>query len=322
MAAVLVITGLAAASIGRYGLTVTDIWKICTGTMDHAMAENVFFKVRLPRILFSGIAGAALAVSGMVYQELFQNPLVSPDVMGVSGGACVGAVAAILFGAGAFWIQTAAFLSGILAVCLSMFFAGLMGRGNRVHLLLSGIVVKALADAALMALKYGADPAGQLALMDYWLMGSFHKIRWADIFGTVPFAGFLMVLLWLLRFRLSVLALGDEDAKSLGLPVPLIKWTCIFAATLLAAATVSVTGIVTWVGLIVPHMARFLTGESLTKHFGFCAMGGAVFVIWADTLARSLASAEIPVSIMTSAFGAVFLLAVLLRRRGREPEDG
>lgn len=309
---------LASAAVGRYGLTICDLWKICTGTMEHPMKADVFLKIRLPRILFAGLTGAALSVSGMVYQELFQNPLVSPDVMGVSGGACVGAVAAILCGAGGLWIQGAAFLAGMAAVLLTVCLANLMGHGNRVHLLLSGIVVKAAADSALMALKYAADPMGQLALMDYWLMGSFHKIRWADVKAAAGPVLVLLLGLWGLRFRLAVLSLGDEDARSLGLSVQVVKWTAVFGATALAAATVSVTGVVTWVGLIVPHMVRFFTGGSLTKYFGTCAVSGAVFMIVTDTLARSVTSAEIPISILTSAFGAVFLLAVLMRREYRK----
>lgn len=320
MAVILFMSAAGAAMMGRYRLTAGDIWKICTGTMEYAMKRDVFLKIRLPRIVFAGMAGAALSVSGMVYQEIFGNPLVSPDVMGVSGGACVGAVWAIALGAGPVVVQAFALSFGLFAVVLSVALARAMGRGRNLYLLLGGIVVKAAADAAVMAFKYMADPAGELAAMEYWLMGSFHSIRWADLKGAALVVIPMLFLLWLLRFPIAVLSLGDEEAMSLGLKAASVKRLCLGAATLLVAATVSVTGIVTWVGLIVPHMARFLTGKSLTGEFGFCAMAGAAFVIWMDTLARTLTEAELPVSILTSAAGGAFLLLVLFRRRMRGEE--
>lgn len=308
---------LAACCIGRFPLTLEDIFTILLGTAEDAMKQDVLLKIRLPRLLFAGVSGAALAVSGMVYQELFHNPLVSPDVLGVSGGACVGAAGAILFGAGTAAVQAGALAGGVLAVLLSCLLSWLIGRRGGVSLLLAGIVIKALMDAVLMTIKYMADPSTHLPAIDYWLMGSFHTVRWAEVRLALPLILACLLLLWLLRYRIQVLSLGEEEAASLGLSVRRLKGLCILAATLTVAAAASVTGVVTWVGLIVPHGMRLIAGERIVKHFGLCALGGAVFLIWADTLARSLSAAEIPVSILTSLAGAVFLFALLTVRKYR-----
>lgn len=314
---VLVLAGSAAAAccIGRYPMTARELWEIFSGAGADTVRGDVLLKIRLPRILFAGMSGAALAVAGLVYQELFQNPLVSPDILGVSGGACVGAVGAILAGGTAFAVQASALTFGIATVLFTAALSVLIGRKSMMSLILSGIVVKALMDAALMACKYLADPSRQLPSIDYWMMGSFHTVKWAEVKMVLPFFAVSLLALWLLRWKLQVISMGEEEAGSLGIPVGAVKMTGILAATVMVASSVSVSGIVVWTGLIVPHMVRIFSGESLMKNFGLCGCGGAVFMIWMDTLARSLTSAEIPVSILTSAAGAAFLIAILARRK-------
>lgn len=308
-------TFLGSCCIGRFPLTLGEILEICAGTMEDGMKRDIFLKIRLSRTLFAGMAGAALAVSGLVYQELFANPLVSPDVLGVSGGACVGAVGVILLGGSALAVQTSALAFGILTVILALGLSKVMGGAGRVNLLLSGIVMKALMDAAIMTCKYLADPSGQLASIDYWLMGSLNRIGWEEVRLTAPFTGLAFGVLCLFRWQLQVLSLGEEEAKTLGVSTGITKLAGIGAATVLAAVCTAMTGVVSWVGLIVPHMVRFLLGKNLLMNFGVCGLAGAILMIWTDTAARSLTASEIPVSIVTSVLGAVFLLLVLVRKR-------
>lgn len=316
MILLLTVTTAISCCIGRYAIAPEDLWQILTGD-GNSMARDVLLKIRFPRIIFAGMSGATLAVAGMVYQELMRNPLVSPDILGVSGGACVGAVFAILIGGSAISIQGFALTGGIVAVVLTVCLSGLIGRNSRIGLVLAGIVVKAMMDAILMACKYFSDPTSQLVAIDYWMMGSFHTIHWSDVWLTFPIGAVSFLLLWLLRWKLQILSFGEEEAGSLGVPVKAVKYIAIAAATVLVTSTVAVSGVVVWTGLIVPHMVRLFFGLNLKDHFGICACVGAVFMILMDTLARSLTAAEIPVSILTSAVGAIFLTVILLRRRRR-----
>lgn len=323
MLAVLFFCGGISCCVGRYPLSLTDIWSLCIGVMEEdAMKTSVFLKIRLPRTVFAGITGAALSISGLVYQELFRNPLVSPDVLGVGGGASVGAVAAIVCGGGVIAVRAFALVGGLTAVALALLLAKWIGTGGQdgertVGMVLAGIVVKALADAAVMALKYTADPSRQLPSIDYWLMGSLQNIRWKEVLYMLPFALFPLGFLYLLRWRIQVLSFGDDEAKSLGIPVGLVKVICAAAACVPVAAGAAVTGVISWVGLIVPHMVRRLSGEGVTKNFSLCGLAGASFMMLTDMLARSLTAAEIPISILTSAAGAVFLLGIFLKNRYR-----
>lgn len=323
MLAVLFLCGGISCCVGRYPLRLTDIWSLCTGGMEDAMKASVFLKIRLPRTVFAGITGAALSISGLVYQELFRNPLVSPDVLGVGGGASAGAVAAIVCGGGVIAVRAFALTGGLAVVALALLLAKWIGTGRQtggertVGMVLAGIVVKALADAAVMAMKYTADPSRQLPSIDYWLMGSLQNIRWREVLYMLPFALFPLGLLYLLRWRIQVLSFGDDEAKSLGIPVGLVKIICAAAACVPIAAGAAFTGVISWVGLIVPHMVRRLSGEGLMKNFSLCGLAGASFMMLTDTLARSLTAAEIPISILTSAAGAVFLLGIFLRNRYR-----
>lgn len=320
MILLLFVTAVMSCGIGRYPLAPEDLLRILSGGGD-PMARDVLLKIRLPRLVFAGMSGCALAVAGMVYQELMRNPLVSPDILGVSGGACVGAVFAILAGQSALFVQGSALAGGIAAVALTVWLSGLIGRSGRISLVLAGIVVKALMDAVLMACKYFSDPTSQLVAIDYWMMGSFHAIHWSDVWLTLPIGAVSFLVLWLLRWKLQILSFGEEEAKSLGVPVKTVRYLAVGAATLLVASTVSVSGVVVWTGLIVPHMVRQLLGSNLKDHLGLCGCAGAVFMILMDTLARSLTAAEIPVSILTSAAGAVFLTVILIHRRCRGGEE-
>lgn len=304
---------------GRYPLSLAGLWEILSGQAAGTMKENIFWNVRVARTCVTALCGAALSMAGFVYQSLFRNPLVSPDVLGVSGGASVGAICAILFwGGSAAAVQLFSFAGGVGTVLLALLLARAIGGNRYFNLIVSGIILGAMANAAIMALKYIADPTQQLAVIDYWLMGSFHLSSWSKFRTVAPAILTGMVVLTALRYRLKVLTLGDEEAASLGVAVVPVRVACITAATVLVAASVTVSGIVSWVGLIVPHLVRALLGERFDGNFFQTPVCGASLLLVADTLARSLLPSEIPISILTSLMGAVFLAALLLVRQRRE----
>ena len=303
---------------GRYMLSLWDLWEILSGQAAGSMKETVFWNIRMARTCVTALCGAALSLAGFTYQSLFRNPLVSPDVLGVSGGASVGAICAILFwGGSAAALQLFSFAGGILTVALSLLLARAIGGNRYFNLIVSGIILSALANAAIMALKYMADPTRQLAVIDYWLMGSFSLARWDKFWSIAPLVCAAGGVLILLRYRLKVLTLGDEEAASLGIPVGVTRVVCIAAATVLVAASVTVGGIVSWVGLIVPHLVRSVLGERFEANFFQSILCGASLLLLADTLARSLLPSEIPISILTSLIGAVFLAVFLVCRERR-----
>lgn len=301
---------------GRFELSLSDIFSIISGECEESMKIAVFLKIRLPRTLMAALSGAALSLSGWVYQSIFMNTLVSPDVLGVSGGCSVGAIAAILAGFPAALVQTCSLFSGLAAVGITLLLARAIGRHNNVSMLLSGVVVGALANSVIMLLKYTADPTGELSAIEYWLMGSFHAADWSQLLSMlyVVLPGCAAALLISQPVRL--LSLGDEEAAALGVPVAPVKYAALAAATAMVAGVVSVAGSVSWLGLIVPHVCRISGGERRATPYEVC-LAGAFLLTIADLLARTLTSGEIPISILTSFMGAVFLMALLAVRAFR-----
>lgn len=310
--------------VGRYHLSVADIGRVLFGFADQEMMVNVFWKIRLPRTFFAATAGCALGLAGFIYQGMFQNPLVSPDVLGVSSGCSVGAVAAILFlGGNMVAVQALSFAGGFLVVVLSVALAYMMGGRRLYSLVLAGIILGALSNAVLMLLKYTADPERQLAVIEYWLMGSFHTVTWPDVRMTAGLVFPVCVLLFFLRWQLKILMLGSEEAVSLGVSVFFVRMAGILGATILTGAVVSVAGVISWVGLIIPHMVRLIFGERYEANFVQSIFCGSIFMLIADILARRISTAEIPISILTSFMGAIFLLLFLfMKRRERRWQYG
>ncbi len=310
--------------VGRYHISVADVGSILFGFAKDNMMVNVFCNIRLPRTFFVAVAGGALGLSGFLYQGMFQNPLVSPDVLGVSSGCSVGAVSTILFfGGNAVALQFLSFGGGLLVVVCSAVLAKIMGGRKLYSLVLAGVILGAFCNAVIMLLKYTADPERQLAVIEYWLMGSFHTVTWAEVKVTAGIILPVCVLLFFLRWQLKVLTLGSEEAMSLGVSVRFVRMGGIFGATVLTAAVVSVAGVISWVGLIVPHMVRLLFGERYEENFVQSFFCGSIFMLLADMLARSISASEIPVSILTSFLGAAFLLLFLfLTRRERRWQHG
>jgi iron complex transport system permease protein len=256
--------------------------------------------------------GAALAIAGTAFQGLFRNPLVSPDILGASSGAALGAVLGIYFSLGVFAIQALAFLGGLLAVAAVYAIGGAVrARDPILVLVLTGVVIGALLGAGVGMVKYLADPYGQLPAMTFWLLGSLASIGAADIapLGIPVALGTLMLLA--LRWRLNVMSLPDEEAKALGLPTGPLRVAIIAAATLVTSASVATAGVIGWVGLVVPHIARTLVGPDFGRLIPATALLGGGFLLLIDTLARTVSAVEIPLGILTALVGTPFFIWLL-----------
>ena len=312
---VLVIAVIVSLLVGRYNIKPLEIIKtIFYGNTD-SMEFNLIWNIRFPRVILALVCGGALALSGMVYQSIFQNPIVSPDVLGVSSGASLGAAIAIVFlGAAQVYIQIMAFIFGIGAVLFSLILSKNM-RSNRVlALIISGIVTGAISASFLMMIKYLADPYKELPSIDFWLMGGFYNSSWSNVIYVSVLTVISTIILFLFRWKLKVLTMGDEQAKLLGINVKAIRIIAIFSATLLVSAVVSVAGVISWIGLLAPHIVKFYTKDDISEVMGLTMIIGAIIMIIADTIARSITSTEIPVSILTSLVGAPFLVYILNRK--------
>ncbi len=316
---VILLIGVAAVSlmIGSYRLTVHDWWNVLTASTQSGTAGIVLLQVRFPRLLAAMLVGGGLALAGAAYQGLFNNPMVSPDILGASAGAGFGAAVGILFGFHVVAIQGMSFAMGLLAVALAWLIgSGLCRRGDPVLMLvLVGILIASVFTALISFAKYLADPYDRLPAITYWLMGSFASINSKDInLSAVPIlAG--CVPLFLLRWRLNVLCLGEEEARTLGLNTRWLRLIVIISATLITSASVSICGMVGWIGLVVPHLARMVVGPNYKVLVPTAALMGACFLLLVDDVARTAAALEIPVGILTALIGAPFFLFLLMRER-------
>jgi len=275
---------------------------------------DILFRVRLPRLVLALFAGAALAVSGASLQALFRNPLVFEFSLGISYGAAFGAALSLVFLGRGFPPQAAAFVFAVAAVVAVMAVAG-RSASQTVSILLSGVIVSALFQALLSLVEFFANPYALQSLI-FWLMGGLGLATWGDLAVTLPLIAVGVTVLILLRWRLNVLSLGDDEARALGVNVGREKVLVIVLATLTTAAATAVTGVISWVGLIVPHLVRMAVGPDNRKVIPLSAAFGASLLLVADDIARSAASFEIPIGILTSVVGIPFFI-VLLRRSGR-----
>lgn len=314
----LLVLALLAFSIGRYpvapGDTFAVLWSTLTGGTHGrpANVEAVVLNIRLPRIAAALLVGAALAGAGSAYQGLFRNPLVSPDILGVSSGAALGAVIGIFLSLDVYAIQACAFAGGLAAVALVYTIgSAAKGRDPLLALVLAGVVIGALFGAGVSLLKYLADPYNQLPAITFWLLGSLASTNRADIASAAPLVLIGLVPLILLRWRMNLMSLDDEEARALGVPTGLLRFIIVAAATLMTAAVVSISGIIGWVGLVIPHAARFLVGPNFARLLPASMLLGAGYLLAIDTLARSLASIEIPLGVLTAVVGTPFFLWIL-----------
>jgi iron complex transport system permease protein len=276
--------------------------------------EIVFGRVRLPRVAAGMLVGAALAGAGAAYQTLFRNPLVSPDILGVASGAGLGAVAGILLSLPVAGIQGLAFVGGLTTVALVyLIAAALRGHDRTLVLVLGGVVVGALAGACISLVKILADPYDQLPAITFWLLGSLAGIKLADLAVAAPLVLVGLVPLVLFRWRIGVLSLGDDEARALGVDVAKLRAAVIAAATLMTASVVAISGVIGWIGLMIPHIARMLVGPNFSRLLPAAMLLGAAFMLVVDTTARSLARVETPLGILTAVLGAPFFLWLLAR---------
>ncbi|WP_302777698.1 FecCD family ABC transporter permease [Anaerotruncus colihominis] len=320
-ALVLMVLVLCALCLGRYGQSPLDTLKILFSrilpierTWDDSV-ERVVFLVRLPRIGAAILVGAALAISGITYQGIFKNPLVSPDLLGVSSGASVGAALAILSGLSAGLIQAGALVGGLTAVLLTVTIPKLMRNSSTLMLVLAGIIVQGFMSAVMGLLKYVADPESQLAEITYWQMGRISNTSSQDIAAVLPAMAVAAALLLALRWRINILSLGDAEAESLGVNLRVIRGMAVVCSTVLTACAVCISGVVSWIGLIIPHMCRMVVGPDNTKTMPVSLLAGASFLLTVDTLARTLSSTEIPLSMITGFIGAPLYAWLLFHQR-------
>jgi iron complex transport system permease protein len=321
-AGTLALLTILAFAAGRFPISAGELAQLAANKLFGASysvapsAETVVLQVRGPRILAALLVGAALAAAGTAYQGMFRNPLVSPDILGVSAGAALGAVLGIFFSQSALVIQLGAFAGGLAAV--GMVYA--VGANVRRHdpvlsLILAGIVLGTLLGAFIALLKYLADPYNQLPAITYWLLGSLAAVAPADLALAAPFALAGLVPLYLLRWRMNLLSLSDDEARARGVPVARLRLAVVCAATLMTAAAVAISGIIGWVGLLIPHAARMLVGPEFSRLLPLSMLLGAAFLLAVDTLARTVAPIEIPPGVLTALIGTPFFLWLFVTAR-------
>ncbi|MFC0160731.1 FecCD family ABC transporter permease [Mameliella alba] len=306
-----------AVMVGPFGLSPGDVLRTLVGQGD-PQATIVIWNIRLPRVAAALLVGAALAAAGASYQALFRNPLVSPDILGVSAGAGLGAVAGIFLSLPVAAIQASAFVGGMAAVgVVTLVAAAVRGADRTLTLVLVGVVIGALAGAATSLLKVLADPYDQLPAITFWLLGSLASVTSADILPALPAVLVGLVPLALLRWWINVLSMGDEEARALGVEAGRTRFLVIAAATLVTASVTALAGVVGWVGLVIPHVARMLVGPGFGRLLPVSALIGAGYLLAVDTLARTIAPVEVPLGILSAVIGAPFFVVLLARgRRG------
>ncbi|WP_312906583.1 FecCD family ABC transporter permease [Tissierella praeacuta] len=316
-----IVVGFIALCIGRYMVEPKQVIDVLTNQflgfpeIVEDIDLSVVWKIRLPRIFLSMLVGMGLAVSGAAFQGLFSNPLATPDTLGVAAGSAFGAALGLLLTSNMFLVQIIALIFGIIAVGLTHVISKIKGRSTNLMIVLAGMVTSAFFQALISLIKYVADPETKLPAITYWLMGSMSSISFNALMTGAPFILVGVTILYILRWKLNILALSEDEAKTMGINVTYLRGLVIVASTLITASTVSMCGQVGWVGLLIPHTARMLVGSNNQKVIPVSIGLGSTYMIIIDTLARSATAAEIPLSILTALIGAPFF-AYLLRKTG------
>ncbi|MDR2855686.1 MAG: iron ABC transporter permease [Methanomicrobiales archaeon] len=317
---------LISLTLGRFPIHVADAYLIVISavleifqiTPIHSLPsvqETIVLEIRLPRIAAALLVGSALSVAGAAYQGMFRNPLVSPDILGVSAGAGFGASLAILISSEPLLIQTMAFACGMIAVGMTWLISRLYRPASTLILVLAGIIVGTVFNAFVMLIKDIADPMNKLPEIVSWLMGSLAGTDWGDLISITPAITFGVGVLLLIRWRINILALGEEEATALGVDTRVLGALIITASTVVTAAAVSISGVIGWVGLVIPHLSRMLVGPEYTKMLPLSAVMGAAFLLIVDNIARTLTSTEVPLGVLTALIGAPFFAYLLTRKK-------
>ena len=306
-----VLLGLVAIAfaVGRYPVSVAEVLSALAGQAVDPTVSTVVTQVRGPRVLAALLVGAALAAAGSAYQGMFRNPLVSPDILGVSTGAALGAVLGIFMSLNILWVQLLSFAGGLCAVGL-VYGVGSRMRGHDplLALVLTGVVIGTLLGSAIALLKYLADPYNQLPAITFWLLGSLASISPKDLAIASPLALLGLAPMLLLRWRMNLLALPDDEARALGVDTRRLRTLIVACATLMTASVVAISGIIGWVGLLIPHAARLLVGPDFGRLLPLAMLMGAGFMLAVDTLCRTLATIEVPPGVLTALIGTPFFL--------------
>ena len=298
-------------AVGKYPLSLTEL------LAGDEYQLRIFWTLRFSRTVMSVFGGFCLGAAGFVYQTVFRNPLASPDIIGVSSGASAGAAAGILFLSGSAAVMAASFAGALAAVAVALGLSALDRTGKNSTIVLAGIAVHALAQTALMCLKLTADPERELASIEYWIMGSLNGISLYSIGGNLALCLVCLAVLFVLHRQVILLSAEESEARMLGVSVGTLRLIILLVATLAVASVISLTGLISFVGLLAPHGARLLTKDNRIGTMWLSGLLGGVLLCGADVLARSIAATELPVSIFTSLLGAPFLIYLIVRgRRG------
>ncbi|MBR5302855.1 MAG: iron ABC transporter permease [Clostridia bacterium] len=328
----LCLTGLGAALfalflfsfvLGRYDISPLQVLRILLAqvipmeeTWTRSM-QAVVLGVRLPRIALACMVGCCLSLAGAAYQSVFQNPMAAPDILGASSGACFGAALAILMGLSRGGVTLLAFAASMLTIALVYAVAAHAKGGRSVSILLSGVMISSFFSAGTSYIKLVADPADQLPEITYWMMGSLSGARGRDVlFALIPMAIGALGL-FALRWRINLLTLSEEEASALGVNTGRLRMSVVLCATLLTAASVSVSGMIGWVGLVIPHLSRKLVGNDCRHLLPASMLMGALFLLLVDNVSRNLLATEIPIGILTAFVGAPFFLYLMTRKESQ-----
>jgi len=322
----LVATSVVALCIGRYSIDPREAFaavfsylhKQISGSGEKPTAmENVVFVLRIPRIIGAIVIGAALSLSGAVYQSVFKNPLVSPDILGVSSGASVGAATAILLGGSLISMQLMAFAIGLLAVLLSTSIPKILRNNSNLMLVLSGTIVGGFMCSVLGVLKFIAEEDTELSSIIYWQMGSVQSVKMDTLVYVAPIFVIGAVILVLLSWQLNILSFGENEARTLGVNLKWLRGITIVISSMLTASAVSISGTIGWIGLIIPHLGRLCVGSDNTKMIPCAMLMGGLFLLLMDTIARTVTSLEVPLSILTGLIGAPIYAWLLWKQKAK-----
>lgn len=316
--AIIIAAMLCSFCVGKYPISLSEIWQLLTRGEVTDMTHKVFFTLRVPRTCMAILTGAGLGLAGAVYQIIFKNPLASPDIIGISSGANLGAAVAIVTVGGAMvGVASGAFIGGLLAVLMVVMLVRATRSNSTSTYVLAGIIIAAVAKAFIMLLKYYADSESQLAAIEYWTMGSLASVTASKVLSILPFWLIGFAGLILLRRQVELLSLNEEECRALGVRLRPIRLTVLALSTLLVASVICVTGLISFIGLIAPHIAALMIKRQNTKAMILSSIVGGAILLISDILARTLYAAEVPISILTTIIGVPVLVWFMCVRKGR-----
>lgn len=307
---IVILTAVAIVSLamGRYTVNLMDLFD------GHETAtETVIFNIRLPRVLLAVIIGAGLSMAGCTFQTVFTNPMASPDILGASAGACFGAALALLMGASRLGVQLMAFAFGLFTVGIVYFVGNINQKRTAMSLILVGIIISSLFNAGTSFIKLVADPNDQLPKITYWTMGSLSNADLREVFITFIPTLIAGIILFLMRWKINLLTLSDDEAESMGVDVRRLRMFSVILASVLTAVSVSAAGMIGWIGLVIPNLVRMLTGNNTKQLMPMTAIIGGIYLLIVDDLARCMLATEIPIGILTAFVGAPFFIFILLK---------